>query len=424
MKTRDNTKGERIIKIVNGSNPKGIGFRELSRKSAISRGGIEWWLKYLRSIKIIQNSLPILLTPLANQHLQQGMLSLPKVQRSKKFNDPIQKKSRKEKNQVDKTRSQKIILLILMKAVFGSSIFFRTNTPKAGDVGVYDPVERKTLLPYSDITLPGIGIDDIIYKSPIQDSDSPNKEAFMPENRFNIDNNDMFNYLRILKEEGQRYIDFLVNHNPTVLKPLDRGNIVNTNSSKLKYGYIKKDHKRELGLESNSIQLIRQRYFNEQRYEIADNLLKEFISNYILIFNSEIEPLLECKYIEGNLKTSDNKVNDNIKIYKKWLISLYGNTNKIFELFAIQDDKRNKLKNPIIKKNNSKKKGFQMMIKEHYKVIYSNSIFDNNLDIQAKYDILKKIHPVVWASLLFLLPDKIKTIIKDGYKTKGKIINS
>jgi hypothetical protein len=419
MKTRDNTKGEKIIKIVYESHPKGVRFRELSRRSGISRGGLEWWLNYLGSLEIIPKplSLPINLTPLAFQKLESGkLLPLPKDQMDKKLRLSTSKENKKKKKSKLKheyiNRKQKIIFLILSKAVFGSSKFFRTNTPMAGNVGVFDPIERKTPITYDDIHINGVGIDDIKPRLPKLDSDIPNKEAFMPENRFNIDNNDLFGYLRISNEEAEKHIRFLLNHSPPILKSIEkRDNIVV--DPKLKLNNIKEHHEKEL--ESNFIQSIKLRYLHEQRYEIADKLLKEFILKFILFFNAEIEFILECEYVTGHITDSmadnKNKIIDGITIYRNWLKDLFGTGNKLHEIFQSQLRKKKNLK------DYNERKGYQTRIDHHYKVICSsNSIFDKDLNIQSQYNTLEKIYPDVWKALHLLLPDDIKKVINYLYE--------
>ena len=67
----------------------------------------------------------------------------------------------------------------------------------------FDPIDKKTSIAYTSKKKYGVGIDDLIYRLPILNAEEPNKEAYMPENRFNIENNDIFAYLKISKEEAQ-----------------------------------------------------------------------------------------------------------------------------------------------------------------------------------------------------------------------------
>ena len=199
-------------------------------------------------------------------------------------------------------------------------------------------------------------------------------------------------------------------------EPEKENNIVNYSYSYLniEYNSVEEYNKRQLKSESDNIQTARKQY-NGERYEIANELLKEFISKFILLFNAEIEFLLECEYIIGNIKnnmiTNNQKPITGIKIYRKWLKNLYGTSNKFGETFFIQNEKKKKLK------NNNERKGYQTRIDDNYKVIYSNSILDNNLDIQSKYKTLETIYPDVWNALHLLLPHDIKKIIIYLYAT-------
>ena len=216
----------------------------------------------------------------------------------------------------------------------------------------------------------------------------------------------------------------MLNHNPPILKSIEReNNIVNSSGSYLniEYNNVEEYDKRQLKLESDNIQTARKQY-NGERYEIANELLKEFISNFILLFNAEIEFLIECEYIIGNIKnnmlSNNQKPINGIKIYRKWLKDLYGTSNKFGETFFIQNEKKKKLK------NNNERKGYQTRIDDHYKVIYNNSILDNNLNIQSKYKTLETIYSDVWNALHLLLPHDIKKMINYLYAThQTKLFN-
>lgn len=429
MKTRDNKKGEKIIKIVFECNREGIGFRELSKKSGISRGGLDWWIKFLKSMGYINNSLPIRLTPSAIKKLQLRSLSLPEDKRSKKYANSISIKNRVEKNHKDKFRKQKIILLILSKAVFGSSIFYKTHDPIPGDMSIYDPVNLKKRFTYSNITLPGVGIDDVSYKFGSRASDMPNKKAYFPENRINVDNNQIFGYLRISKKEAQKYLNFLVDNKTPILKPMSKEDFINSlidyGSSNPLHINLKQDYliferylEKRLKFDFKSFQLIKQSYQNKIRYTLIDPLLKEFILNFILLYNSQIQPLLEYEYIQGNLKK------DQINIYKKWLKNLYGINNKLFEIIEIiQKFKRNQLQ--LILKEKNKEKNDKRIINRHYIVIYNNSIFENNLNkLSKKYTSLNVKYPDIMDTFKLLFPDSIKKMINQLYKIrKNKILS-
>ena len=47
MRTRNNKNGDKIIKVVYESEPNGIGFRQLSRKTGLYQKSLSLWLKYL-----------------------------------------------------------------------------------------------------------------------------------------------------------------------------------------------------------------------------------------------------------------------------------------------------------------------------------------------------------------------------------------
>ena len=221
MRTYDKKIGEKIIKIVYENEPDGIGFNKITRITGYPKKTINRWLDRLRDLKILKNlpKYPIHLTKKSIQQYEQN-ISIILEDRRKKKNTLFSKNNKLTKKEI---RKQKILFIILMKAIFGYELFFRTENPMVGDIRIFDPIDKKTSIVYTSKKKYGVEIDDLIYRLPILNAEEPNKEAFMPENRFNIENNDIFGYLKISKEEAQESIQLMLNHNPPILKSIEKG---------------------------------------------------------------------------------------------------------------------------------------------------------------------------------------------------------
>ena len=112
----------------------------------------------------------------------------------------------------------------------------------------------------------------MIDKLPNKSNYSQNKKAVLPKYYTNCENNELFGYLRLSKNTAQKSIT-LLSKKYNILSPIIKNNKTN----------------------------------NEIRYEICDQLLKEFVELCILAFNGNVDQRLEYAYICGFLNEKQRK---------------------------------------------------------------------------------------------------------------------
>jgi hypothetical protein len=318
MRTRNNKNGDKIIKVVYESEPNGIGFRQLCRKTGLYQKSLSLWLKYLTvdlNFTTKDSIGHIHLTEDAIKKYDTDNLIIPPDSRSKK----VKQNSRKQFviKGLGKNYAQ-VIILILSLAAFGVKKPKEYKKSKLGLVIIRNPIDSQQQQTYmygakTKKPLPGVGLSDLINKLPNKSSDFPNKKAFLPKYYTNYGNNELFGYLRLSQENAQKYIT-LLSEEYKILIPIIK-------SSK--------------------------KYYNETRYEISDKLLNEYVKQCILAFNSDVDQRLEYAYICDFL--NGKQVKEYFKFLKKW----YGRNRKYSNISTYI--------------NRSKDIGIDTISKEHYR---------------------------------------------------------
>ena len=316
MRLYNNKIGYKITDIIYEYEPSGIGRNELVRISGYAKDTIDEWLDRLRNFGFIRlyPKYPVHLTEDAIQKYNSNNLIIPPDSNSKKVVDKNPMK-RFLKRELGKNYAE-IIILILCLAAFGSIKVRKYKKPKLGLVVVPSPIDGQKQYIYGINTKysspeAGIGLSDLIDKLPNKSSYSLNKKAVLPKYYTNYGNNELFGYLRLPKYIAQKSIK-LLSEEYKILIPITR---TNTN--------------------------------NEIRYEIYDELLREFVEQCILAFNTDVDPRLEYAYIYDFM----DKIQ--VKEYFKSLRIWYGRNRKYSNIRSFI--------------NRLKDKGIDDISKEHYR---------------------------------------------------------
>ena len=210
MRTRNNKNGDKIIKVVYESEPNGIGFRQLSRKTGLYQKSLSPWLKYLTmDLNFTTKDLigHIHLTEDAIKNYNTNNLIIPPDSRSKE----VKKNSRKQfvTKGLGKNYAQ-IIILILILVAFGVKKPIEYKKPERGLVIIHNPINpQQTYMYGTKKSFAGLGLSDLVIKFPNKSNDSPNKKAFLPKYYTNFDNNELFGYFKLSPENAQNYITLL-----------------------------------------------------------------------------------------------------------------------------------------------------------------------------------------------------------------------
>jgi hypothetical protein len=364
MRTRNNNNGYKIIDNIYESKPNGIGFRQLMRKTGLYQKVLSLWLKYLIiDLNFIKKD------PKGRYHLTENTIKkyttntliIPLDPNSKKF-----KKMQKKqfvKREFGKNYSE-IIILTLSLATFGSVKLGEYKKPKLGLVVIHDPINTEQTYMYGiDTTLSssfsiGIGLNDLMDKLPDKTDYSPNEKAVLPNYYTNYGNNELFGYLRLSKDNAQKSLKVL-SKEYNVLSPIIKDK---TNG-------------------------------NEIRYQIYDELLKEFVEQCILAFNSDVDQRLEYAYISEYL--NDKQLNEYSEFLKKWygLGRKYSNIDKYLKAL--------------------KERGMDNNSKEHYKKYIDDcdkDIFNYGLFELPKFDYVYDRHKQI-------IGKKYELIVGTKYKS-------
>lgn len=371
MRTYNNIIGNKIIDIVYEHNPYGIGRNELARISGFTKNTIDRWITLLRKFEIIKQTpkYPILLTELSIQKYRNNSLLIP-------F-DLRRKNHIKEKSLLSK-KDKKSIILILSLMALGVYKSRRYHKPKAGLLPIQNPSNLQQIFMYGGKTIHSVSLKDVI-RSSTKRTGSPNKKAFLPNTKINYGNNELFGYLDLTIEEAERIFTKLLNHDPPIIKPLK----INCKNQ------------------------------TETRYIIADDQLKEFVTNCILSFNVYVKDRLEYTYIYDLFYTfekEDKKYQfikkEQIKEYKKKYMQIwYGSKRKSYGYLTMMDKRKEELN---IK--NSEKyeliKHYKKVIDEWDENIKKRYLFDNKFEnVNEKYKpLLKRYGFIVNIFLELLFP--------------------
>ncbi|MDF2737179.1 MAG: hypothetical protein K0S93_1036 [Nitrososphaeraceae archaeon] len=255
MRTWDSKIGEEIIKIVYRYEPVGIRFNELKKISGYAKNTIDRWLNRLREFGIIEKipKYPIHLTKAAIQQYRTNSLMIP---------PDLRKYTIKEKN-LWRENDKKSLILILSLMALGVYKPRRYNKPTIGLYEIQNPVNPRQFFMYGGKTIHSISLNDVVGSISPKRPDAHNKRAFLPNTKINYGNNELFGYLNLTIEEAHQIFYKLLNHNSPIIKPLK----------------------------------IKCKTQSEMRYTIADDLLKEFITNCILSFNVYVKDRLVYAYI-------------------------------------------------------------------------------------------------------------------------------
>lgn len=355
MRTRNNKNGYKIIDAVYKSEPNGIGFRELSRKTGLYQKGIYSWLQHLTiDLTFIRKDSfgRSHLSDVALEKYKANNLIIPLDSRSKK----IEKQQKKEFTKVLGKNYPTILILILSLAAFVVSKPTEYKKQKLGLVVIPDPINPKRSYLYGTKNFrPGVLLSDFINKLENKSGDSPNKKAFLPKYYINYENNELFGYLKISEENAQKYIDYL--SKAEILTPIN---------------YKK---------------------FDETRYEILDKLLEEFVQQCILAFNNDVNLILEYGFTHNLL--SKYEYNEYLKFLKIW----YGRSRKYSNIQTYIT------KQKTIKKDSISKEHYRKYIDICNKDIFAYGLFKKNimktkydhynLIIGEKYKLLQERYPVI-----------------------------
>ena len=335
MNIRNNNNGYKILKVTQESEPNGIGFRQLMRKTGLYQKSLSSWLRYLTiDLKFIKKDSngQFHLTENAIKQYNTNNLIIPLDPDSKKF-----KKMQRTQFVIKEFGKNyaEIIILILCLAAFGSTKPREYKKPELGLVILHDPTDAQKTFMYGtnntklSSSLIGVGLDDLIDKLPNKSSYSQNKKAVLPKYYTNYENNELFGYLRLSKNTAQKSIT-LLSKEYNILSPIIKNNKTN----------------------------------NEIRYEICDELLKEFVELCILAFNGDVDQRLEYAYICGFL--NEKQRNEYLEFLSKW----YGRSRKYSNVCIYL----NKLKDRGM--NNSSKDHYRKYINECDKDIFHYELFE------------------------------------------------
>ena len=252
LRTFDSVKGNKIIELVYKHEPRGTGFRLLQREAGFSsRRTVELVLNRLRDLEIIrrQPRIPIRLTASALEKYKQGIQLLSSSPKKGKYESEsvLTKRQRIEIFKKEK-EMQNIYIRVVAIAHFGSSYsrrLLKGTKIQAGDRVVNDLTyflnDRKLrYLTYRNYSIPGVGLKDIINKR----SRAKERVEYLPSK---VKPPLLFAQIPVTEEDAMRHVRDLMDHNPPILKPF------NSNPK------------------------------GKTRYEIANQLLREFVSKCLIL---------------------------------------------------------------------------------------------------------------------------------------------
>jgi hypothetical protein len=377
--------GYKIIDIVYVHKLNGIGRNELVRLSGYAKDTIDEWLYRLRNFGFIRiyPKYPVCLTEDAIQKYNIKNLIIPQDPNFEKFKK-LQHRKHFVKIDLDKKYAE-IIILILSLAVFGNIKPIEYKKSKLGLMIVHNPIDSNQTYLYGTTNqlLPGIGLSDLINKLPKKSSESHNEKAVLPKYYTNYDNNELFGYLKLSKEVAQKYITLL---------------------SK-KYKIL--------------IPIINNKRYSEIRYEISDELLKEFVQQCILAFHNDVDQRLEYAYIYNFM---DKK---QVKDYFKFLRIWYGKGRKNSNICEYLNRTRDR------KKDNNSKEHYRKYIDKCNKDIFHYELFEPKIEkyeydkyelsIGERYKPLQEKYP--WIRNIFfdtLFPQFLRKIWYEQNKNQNK----
>lgn len=364
--------GYKIIDIIYSLEPYGIGRNELVRVSGYAKDTIDDWRNRLIEFGHIRidSKGRMYLKEDAIQKYRDGNLIIPSDIKKK---DRITKSDRITRKKYDlNERERSIIILILSIAAFDSDVPIRLEKAIPGAMVSYNPINDERYL-YTRKTLPGFAISDITKKTTIKQSfDSNSKSYFLPENRINFFNNELFGYFEITKDEAIGYVDRLEKYKPPILYPID------------------------------------QKIQGETRYIIKDQILNNFVKYCISIYNTTIIDDLLNLY-------KDRKISkEQLSNVHRWLTKLYGNNSMSRSIFY---------KKPIQSINElSEKENIEKILGESK---YSSPIiikYMNDIDFKQLPHMINRIsekYPFILSIFIeTLFPNFIEEILKKAKKDK------
>jgi hypothetical protein len=352
--------GYKIIDIFYECEPNGISRNELVKLSGYAKDTIDEWIDRLRNFGFIRiyPKYPARLTEDAIQKYNTNNLIIPQDPNSQKFKK-IHQRYQFEKRNLDKNYA-KIIILILCLAAFGSIKPREYKKPKLGLVVIPNPTNTQQTYMYGTTTnqlLPGIALSDLINKLPKKSIDSHYEKGVLPKYYTNYNNNELFGYLKLSKEIAQKYI-ILLSEKTKILIPIT-------------------NNKRD----------------SETRYEIYDELLKEFVQQCILAFNNDVDQRLEYAYICNFLERKQQK--EYFEFLRKW----YGRGRKYSNVRSYLDRSKDKGIDDISKAH------FRKYIHECDKDLFDYELFESDikkcgydkyeLTISKKYNPLQEKYPFI-----------------------------
>lgn len=347
MRTWNDEIGEKITEIVYEHEPYGIGFNELKKISGYAKNTIDRWLNRLRNFGMIQQTpkYPIHMTEEAIKKYRKKSLLIPYDVR------------RRQKN-IWCEKEKKSIILILSLMALGVYKPRKYHKSKAGLLEIHNPSNPEQFFLYGGKTInsDSVSLNDVVSKIPTKNPDFSNNRAFLPNTKINYGNNELFGYLNLTREEAQRTFDKLLNHNPPIINPLKMKN------------------------ETQS-----------KRYTIADDLLKEFVTNCTLSFNLCVNDRLQYAYIydlfyviekeNGELLTKGEQK----KEYKKYMQIWYGSKRKTRGYFAMMDKRSTEL-NSKSREKSELAKHYKKVIDERDTIIKDTHLFDDEFEnVNDKY---------------------------------------
>jgi len=377
LKKYDGYTAKILIDIVHQNELDGIGYRDLQRRSGLVNHNkkFDLLIKRLRECKVFASptlkqpghKVPVRLTEEASKKLKERKPLLapdlftlnqtPLTVRSHRF-----------------THRERIIMAIVVQAAFDTVTERRTSKPRRGDVMMEDPLDSNRKICFTtSYPKPGTGIDDIITKHI-----RPGRNARMLDNRHNTSLDELFSHcLTLSQTEAKEILESLVNNEAPILKKI--------------------------------------RYENEDRFEIADPILRQFVIWWVLsIF--EVKRRMEYCYHSGKLNGEQKSE------FKKWIKLLFGTNTKTWEIISNLNFKNN----PHLDKGtttNLKVNLLDMNILAYQEILRGN--FKDNPETYAHRNI-QRIYPEVVKPMLNLrYPPFLGTRLEElKNKQKHSAINS
>lgn len=302
--------------------------------------------------------------------------------------------------------------MILSLAAFPNDKFVKHKKGGLGDIVIHDPINPEKIFFYGSRSNnkksridDGLKLDDLINQRSKKLTDSSHdKKAYLLENHVNMTNNELFGYLNLSKEEAEKYINRLEFHNPPIL--------------------------------------ISQKKYNKSIYKIEDQLLKQFVMECILAFNSCVDERLMCSYIYNGVSdkilqkayrnnqlrnytnNNDKKIDfpytmnkitkDILKKYRKNMHIWYGDKRKLNELFSLMNARKKEIEQRESSLRYESIHHYNKIIDDYDKKIIDCKIFDNEfVSVNEQYKSISKNYSFVVNIFLDLLfPEFLKDIWK------------